>query len=301
MIPYSFWKDVEKPMKYVQYGDTDSLYIALDTKPNSTTDELVAEADKISNAINDQIIYFIESCFLPKLGVDISHNKTFFKTELVADAIMFLDIKKNYAFRELANNGKIHPKPSVEYVGIPVVRNNIAKFTKDFIKAIVESIALNKEITSGEMKKQLQVVAKEFWEKLQKDCTEFNFNDIGIPCKWGSNYTKEPFQVIAMRTYNTISGEDAFTPSMGGINVPIKISNQSTFMNAIAKLKNRNEFCLGSISVQNVNYIALPYNRDQQKTKELMNKFGLTVDVTEYWGILYNTVAKRIVDTIKGV
>jgi len=238
---------------------------------------------------------------LPTLGVDISHNRTFFKTELVADSIMFLDIKKNYAFRELANNGKIHPEPSVEYVGIPVVRNNIAKFTKDFIKAIVEDISLNKTITNAEMKKQLQVVAKTFWEKLQKDCEAFDFSEIGIPCKWGSNYTKEPFQVIAMRTYNTISGEDAFTPSMGGINVPIKINNQSKFTSMITKLKDRNKFCLGRIAVQNINYIALPYNRDQQKTKELMAEFGLSVDITEYWGILYNTVAKRIVDTVKGV
>jgi hypothetical protein len=38
MLNYTFFQDVERPLKYVKYSDTDSLYINVDYKPKTTQD-----------------------------------------------------------------------------------------------------------------------------------------------------------------------------------------------------------------------------------------------------------------------
>lgn len=295
-IPANFWSEVEKPLQFVLYSDTDSLYINVPSIVPIDTEDAIKHADKLSTEINNVIQGFMNSVLLPKQGVTPDFNKTYFKTELTADAIMFLDTKKNYAYRQTSKKG-FETEPKVKYTGISVVKSDTAKFTADIIREIVENIAMKSDLKNpiGE----LQIVAKKFSDLMHTHAKEFKFQFIGKPCKWGSGtYVRDTNTITAMKLYNTITETETFKPMTSGFSFPINLKNYAHFTK-LAK-RDLNPFTIGKTPLMNLTYLAVPYNYEPQKIRTAMEQFGITIDTTQMWEILYNKVARRIVDTIKG-
>ena len=279
--------------------NTDSMYINVPTLKPKTTEEAIEKAEELSNEINSIIIDFHKKFLMPKLGIAEDQCYTNFDTEIVCDRFLLLDVKKRYAYRMIADKGKTLKKPKIKYTGIPVVRTDYAVLTKTFIKRIVEETTIN-QIDKHLIMAKLNEIAKDIMDEVKSSIEEFEFGPIARPCKWSTNYKgDDPYQVIAMRLYNTIVDDNVFTPISSAQYVPIKITNPGNFDLLISPFKNKHENFLNSIPMTKLNNLALPYGYDKNKVKTLMNKLSIVVDVNDVWSIIYNKDCQRIINAIK--
>lgn len=296
-IPYNFFDLVDQKMKYVVYGDTDSMYIHLPIKPK-TIPEAIKKSNEVSKEINVIISDFNEKFILQKLGIKKEHNHLDFKTEIIADKLLLVDVKKKYAFKLIVEKGKELTKPKIEYVGIPIVRTDYAYLTKKFIRRMVEDAAMS-TLNKKQIMQKLNDIAKEIMADINECIKTYQLEQIARPCKWSSGYKNtEPYQVIAMRFYNTITNEKTFIPLTSGQYVPIKINNPSK-LSTLVSITNKNEYALQNTPLSKLNQLALPYNYDVNKIKKILQKLDITIDVNTVWSHVYNTDCQRIVSSIK--
>lgn len=300
MIKYDFFKNVERAMKYVVYGDTDSLYINVPGLIPETPQDALSHADEIGEEINAQITHYTEKILLPKMGIDPTYNETLFKTELVCDGMLLLPVKKNYAYSLLAIEGKIVGEKTIEYTGI-VKKSDIPPLTKKFIKAIVEDVIFNKSLRGADLINEINNLAIGFNVKLTELINAGDVFPIATPKKWGSGYKKDriPFQVVAMQLYNTIMDEHIFSPMSAGMVVPIEIHNPVDFETKISALRHKHRRYIGDIPITNLTKLAVPYNYDVAKLQQVLNYYGMSIDGQLCWGLVLNTVAKHIIETVK--
>lgn len=298
IVPYDIFAKVDQPMKFIVYGDTDSMYINVPIKPK-TTEEAIEKSEELSKEINSIIINFNKNFIMPKLGVAKDQCYTNFDTEIVCDRFLLLDVKKRYAYRMIADKGKTLKTPKTQYTGIPVVRTDYAVLTKTFIKRIVEETTII-QIDKHLIMSKLNEIAKDIMKEVKSCVNEFEFGPIARPCKWSTGYKgDDPYQVIAMRLYNTMVNDSVFMPISSAQYVPIKITNPGNFDMLISPFKNKHENFLNSIPISKLNNLALPYGYDKNKLKTLMNKLSITVDVNDVWSVIYNKDCQRIINAIK--
>lgn len=278
--------------------NTDSLYVNVPNLKYDSVEEVCQTLETLAETINSIIENILNSYLLPKMGVNPKYNHTYFKTESIISDILFLDIKKNYAYKEIAKKGKIYDKPSVAYTGIPVVRSDYSKFAQDFIRKLIEEIALNNAPNKLEL---LNELAAERYATVNKCVEELDFKYIATPGKWkfGNNYKTETFTVIAMRLYNTLMDTEIFRPGADGMTLPITILNPTKFLDKISINKSRSKYFLNNINIDNINYIAVPSNYEVEEVKAKFEEYHLSLNTTEIWKKNFSKIAHGIVDVIK--
>lgn len=278
--------------------NTDSLYVNVPNLKYESVEEVCQTLEILAETINSIIENILNSYLLPKMGVNPKYNKTYFKTESIISDILFLDIKKNYAYKEIAKKGKIYDKPSVAYTGIPVVRSDYSKFAQDFIRKLIEDIALTNTPNKLDL---LNELAAERYALVNKCTEEFDFKYIATPGKWklSNNYKTETFTVIAMRLYNTIMDTEVFRPGADGMTLPITILNPTKFLDKISINKSRSKYFLNNINIDNINYIAVPSNYEVDEVKSKFEEYHLALNTSEIWKKNFSKIAHGIVDVIK--
>lgn len=300
MIDYNFFQAVETAMKYVIYGDTDSLYINIPGLIPNTAEEALQHADEIGYEINQQINHFTENFLLPKMGIDPKYNETLFKTELVCDGMLLLPVKKNYAYSLLAIEGKIMDEQTIEYTGI-VKKSDIPPLTKQFIKDMVEKVIFNKELLGKNLVTEINNLAIKYNTELNNLIDNLNLLPFATPKKWGSGYNKErtPWQVTAMQLYNTIMDEHVFSPMAAGMVVPIQITQPIEFETKIASFRQKHRRYIGDTPINNLTRIAVPYSYDTKRLSQALNYYGIAIDKNACWGLVLNKVSMHIIETVK--
>ncbi|MBK7107438.1 MAG: hypothetical protein IPH62_19400 [Ignavibacteriae bacterium] len=281
--------------------NTDSLYINLPEVKYDTPEEAVLIADKVSKEINNVITEYTNSEILSKLNVPLEFNKTEYKTELVANAMLLLGVKKNYAYKEIAKKGVIHKTPKIRYVGIPVVRTDFSQFTRDFIRKIIDDIALNENLKEIPISQLLNELSTERFKKLTECLKYFNFKYIGIPGKWGmdNNYKHETYHIIAMRLYNTLTDTETFKPGTSGYSFPIILNSKMLISSKINNSSGNNLYLKKDTDLDKLTFLSVPYNYDEEILQKLFVNFQITIDEQTYWKKLYSTSARRIVEILK--
>ena len=306
VIPYNgYVYDFEVPDTHnfiingILVHNTDSLYINI-PQQYDTIEESIKSTEEIADQINDLIKVYYNGFLLPKTGVDSKYNETFFKTELTAESIMFLETKKNYAYNMTSKEGKVFNPPKTKYVGIPVIKSDTVPFTKDLLIELVENVALNKE---ADRFNDITKLAKIFHEKLTKCVNEFDFEYISAPGKWSDkNYASEPSSITGMKLYNTIVDKDVFRSGSFGIYFPIEFKNENEFAKLIDTVRYTSQNYLNHTAVSKVKYITLPYNYDKEDLKLLFDKYGIIANINSLWAwskLTENEVVKRIITVIK--
>lgn len=284
MLPKNFYEDVEVPgaLKRVLYSDTDSIYITIPTKKpilELKKEEKWQIVIEIANKINTAIIQYMQEYYLPKSNINPKHNMTDFKSELLASNMFFTGVKKNYAYTMECVEGVFLDPPKVKYVGIQVVKSNTSKHTQDMLKDMIENVMLNLAVTEKE-KVLIQVVHK-FEKQFREDVLLFNFQNIGIPGKWG----KTIMFINGMKLYNFLLNEEVFNSGSSG-----------KFM--YCSFKNKNKF-INNLDMEKTNGICVPYEYDIEKLKEIMKQYSIEVDVRTHWSKLFSTTCQRVVDVCK--
>lgn len=294
-LPYDFFTRVDGPKKYVKYGDTDSQFIHLPDVKADDPQKAIEISEDISKKINDVIKRVLNSEILPKMGIDIQYNRTSFKTELVATAILFLETKKTYAYLQIAKEGKLFKKPEISYTNISV-KSDLSPATKDFLKMIVEDVVLNINVPMSAAMSMITKICADMKQKIIDSINNYDFDYIGVRKKWGTSYkNEEPFQIIGMRLYNTIVNERKLVPMSGAVLIPIQIKNPSDFESKISTMRNADPLYLRDVPLTKINYLAIPYGYDKTQTKNAMEYFGICVNVDEVWSKVYSTQVDRII------
>jgi len=299
-ISPTFYNDVEKSHNHVVYSDTDSLYINIPTIKPKTIEESIKFGNKFSTEINNSINNYMVNDLLPKLNIDPIHNHTFFKTEIIASALMMLDVKKNYAYKMIAKEGVILSKPKVKYVGIPIVRNDYSKFTQEMLIYLIEEICLNENVIDkiSEIIKYVKIMNN----KMKDNIIQLNYQYIGIPTKWtGRTYVKDTAALIGMKLFNTINNIEYFKPLTSGKRLLIKINNHKIFTSEISEFIGKNKNYLAELDISKLSNICIPSAMPIDKLALLFNKFSISIDENITWDTLFSTTCKRIVEIIKDI
>lgn len=296
-FPYNFAQLMDGKTKFVVLGDTDSMFLNIPNLKPKTAEEAVKEANKIAEEINNLISSYTSKTLLPKLGISSQYNRTSFKTELVCNGLLLLAVKKNYAYRLLAKEGKIFNPTKVMYTGIGV-KSDQTKWTKDFIKELVEDVILNINLNREQCREQINNLAEKYRLKIDQDLENLDFDYIGIPKKWGTGLKSDPWQVIAMKLFNSLMNEKILVPMSPSLIIPIRINAPQDFETKLEPFRHKEEsmYFIGDIPISNMNYLAVPYNYNKQKLKEKLNYFNITISPDDIWDKVYNKTLTSILN-----
>jgi hypothetical protein len=277
--------------------NTDSLYINIPDIEYSNPEEADEKANEICVILNEKIRSVIDNCLLPKMNVDPSHNHTSFKLESVSSSMILLDIKKNYAYKELANKRKIRSTPKIKYVGIPVVRSDYSKFAQSFIKKLIDDIALN---DTCDKQDELLKLGNMMYTKMIESLESLDIHYIGTPGRWKyyDNYKNEPFIIIGMRLYNTIFDKEIFRPGTSGLSIAIDVKDVDMFLRKIEKIKSK-KYYLNNVNINNINYIVVPYNFEKDELRSKLKEYEISINFKETWEKNYSKIARSIVEVIR--
>lgn len=264
--------------------NTDSLFILIPIKDSEklSTEEKLKISDKVSEDINNAVTKYLNEYFLPKSNISPDQNATYFKSEMLIDSIMFLDVKKTYAYKLLAKKGKIYDNPSIEYTGIQVVRSNVAKLTQDLLREIIENIILNENMPVKEKLFQTTNVVNSYHQKFLDYVDNLELNDISIPGKW----SKADQFINGMTLYNFIMKKEIFSLGSSGYFIYCNFKNLKLFQNLKA-------------DITKIKGIVIPRNYDKLLLDKKFNDYQIQIDKQQQWETLYSTTIDRIVNLIK--
>lgn len=286
MLPKNFYDDVEKPgaLKHILYGDTDSLFIAIPAHDSDklTTKEKLVIADKASEDINTAVTKYLNEYFLPKSNISIDQNSTYFKSEMLMSAIMFLDVKKNYAYKLEAKKGKILDKAEISYTGIQVVRSNAAKLTQDMLREIIEGVVLNEGMTNKERLPKVSEIVNRFHETFLDNINNLDLAEISIPGKWA----KADQFINGMTMYNYIMKKEIFSMGSAGNFIYCIFRNPKLFQSP-------------NLDMTKVKGIVIPQVYDKLLLDKKLNEYQIQIDKNTQWDTLYSTTVGRIVELVK--
>lgn len=300
-LKHSFYEDVEKDMKYVLYSDTDSLYINLQNYKVDNLEDSIKKGYDISDLINGAIQEYVNGTLIKKMGIAAIHNQIDFKTEYLIGSLILLDVKKNYAYKLVAKEGNILPVPKIEYTGIPVVKTDSSKFTQNFIRSLVEDIALNDKLDQNQLHQMANTIIIKKHSEMEDAIHQLDFALIGSPKKWGSRkYVKDPYQVVGMKLWNTLTSDNFFTPASSGLHIPIIIRSINNFNKLINDNKFINEYTIGNTQLSLLTSLVVPYKYDKSQIQDLFSTYNISIDNESLWEKrLYNVTARRILNVIK--
>jgi len=264
--------------------NTDSLFIAIPAHDADklTTKEKLVIADKASEDINTAVTKYLNEYFLPKSNISIDQNSTYFKSEMLMSAIMFLDVKKNYAYKLEAKKGKILDKAEISYTGIQVVRSNAAKLTQDMLREIIEGVVLNEEMTNKERLPKVSEIVNKFHETFLDNINNLDLAEISIPGKWA----KADQFINGMTMYNYIMKKEIFSMGSAGNFIYCIFRNPKLFQSP-------------NLDMTKVKGIVIPQVYDKLLLDKKLNEYQIQIDKNTQWDILYSTTVGRIVELVK--
>jgi hypothetical protein len=287
MLNDGFYKKVEDPkyLKNILYGDTDSLFLCIPTKTSAkqmSIDEIIKISKDTGKNINDLIQQYMVKYLFPKANIDPNFNKTQFKNEMIMSSIMFLDVKKQYAYKLLVKEGVVLTEPETKYTGIQIVRTNTAKITSKLLREMIEDVILNPQITRKQrIPKLIELVDAK--HKVFNDFADAcDFTEIGIPCKW----QKQDQHIMGMKLYNFIMEKETFNLGSSGRFIYCKFHDTRTLN-------------LSGIDTDKLNGIVVPYSYDKDKLRDAMAKYKIIIDRQTQWDTLYSKTCQRLTELVK--
>ncbi len=295
MLPKDYYDNVERPgtLKHILYSDTDSLFITIPTQDTEKmpTDMKLKIADKVADDINNIASKYLNEYFLPKSNISPDQNATYFKSEMLMSAIMFLDVKKNYAYKLEAKKGKILDEPEIDYTGIQIVRSNAAKLTQNLLREIIgstskefkcEGIILNEKLNGKERMAKIIEIVNRYHSLFLESVDNLDLADISIPGKWA----KQDQFINGMSLYNFIMEKEIFSLGSAGLFIYCIFRNPKLFQKS-------------DLNMTKVNGIVIPKSYDKMLLDKKLNEFQIQIDKNTQWDKLYSTTVGRVVELVK--
>jgi hypothetical protein len=286
MLLKNYYDEVERPgfLKHILYGDTDSIFIVV---PAKDADKMIAEeqmkiADKASEGINRAVTKYLNEYFLPKSNISIDKNATYFKSEMLMSAIMFLDVKKQYAYKIIAKKGKIFAKQKIKYTGIQVVRSNVAKMTQNMLEDIIEGVILNDKMNSKDRLPKVSQIVTDAHAKFMNCINNLDLAEISVPGKW----SKADQFINGMTLYNFIMKKEVFSTGSAGNFIYCTFRNPKLFQTS-------------NLDMSKVKGLVIPQMYDKLLLDKKLSEFQIQIDKDTQWDTLYSTTIGRVVELVR--
>jgi len=300
-IEPDFWESAEKPAEFVIYQDTDSDYIIIPEQP-STPEEIGELALSTGSDINKSM-ELPNRFFLVKCNVD--HNNHYyvdFKTEMAANAIQFVGVKKLYAYNkifELKKTGPVYyDGGKIVYTGLPLKKVDVSQLIKDFMYDLLLLGLVPESKNKNEIKKQLYLITQKYSKKNDECISNLNIEYIGRPKK----ATNQPYVINSVNLFNTIMTNNEINQGESVYLLPIIITKQ---------LKNKVVLTKNSLisHTDTLSNIAIPFDDcDKQELKEKLDEFGIILNnqfTTDKFPKIYysgnkgKTIILKLINNIK--
>ncbi len=273
--------------------NTDSIFIHFKEDCKDDVKKMVSIVHKTSEDINKLVVDYNQLYLLPRCGYSPNQNQTFFKEELVLDTIMFLDVKKTYAYRLRAkeakvneNNelvgGKILDEPEIVPTSNLGVKTNTIKLTNEILDSLLK-IALDKNIDPKERIKLASDSINKTYTEFKKQVESFEFKNIADPVKMG----KVLYVKYSMELYNTII-EPVFENTSAGFFIYCKFGDKN-------KLNNLNM----NFDLEKLTGITVPYEFDKEKIISAFKEYSISIDIEKQWEKILSTTCHRVIDLFK--
>ena len=269
---------------------TDSLFIKIPICPEDII-ERIKLVNQISKETNKLIIDYNTEYLLPRCGYSPSRNEVFFKEEMILDMMLFLDVKKAYAYRQITSEaevdpntnkliaGKILSKPKIKKKSTLGVKSDTIQMTKDILDKLI-NLALSSE--SNKYNKMIAIIGEynqTFFQKIKN----FEFENIGAPVRW----QRKIYVNNAMKLYNTLV-EPVFQHLSPGYMIYCKFHNMQLIKDTKVDLP-----------FDKLNAIAIPQKYSPEVIKKQLQKYQIEFDLDKQWGNILNKTCYRIIDSIK--
>jgi len=264
--------------------NTDSIFptFPIENPDKLSIDELWNKVSEHAKNINNLIELYCNHTLFERCNIDPQHNHTSFKTEMVLDSLLLLDIKKVYAYKVLIEKGKI--KNKIEYKGFPIIRSDYSQLTKDILREFIEKIIFNKDIKLEDKYDHIINVYNKYYSLFVDNINKSDFSYVGIPAKWA----KKIQYINGMSLYNFLVNKNIFSYGSSG-----------KFVYCIFKNKNLFKKITGIEDISKLNGICIPYKYDLEFLKNKFNEFDIEIDTKVHWDTIFNKTCFRTKNLIK--
>lgn len=284
-LPKNFYKLVEQKgfLKAILYGDTDSIFLSIPVKNAAalSVEDRWKIAESNADEINKLIIDYVTQTLLPRCNINSEHNKTFFKTEMLIDSAMFLDVKKSYAYTLSCKEGVVLDPPKPKYTGIQVIKSDAAKMTQNLLKIMIEKVMLDPVIKRAERQKELVNIIQQFHNQFIECVKNYQFQDIGLPGKWA----KRDMFINGMKIYNYLVQEEVFNMGSSAKFLYCNFNDTNIIKRSVGEMKSPG--------------LCVPYEYDIETIKAKMEQAQIYVDQKLHWEKLFTTTCRRVIDLAK--
>ncbi len=255
--------------------------------------DMIKVAHEVALGINKLIIDYNEQYLMGRCGYSSKYNRTDFKEEIVMESIMFLDVKKTYAYKMLAKEahldindnlvkGSILDEPKICPTSNLGVKTDSIVMTKDILTLLLET-CLDKNIKPKDrMKRMIEAITK-LHNNFLGCIDNLDLIDICKPAKWGKN---KQF-IFGMKAYNSMI-ENVFEYMSSG-----------KFVNCVFKDMNKLKELNLDFDYEKLNGIVIPYNYDKNKLRKTFKEYNFEIDVKTQWSKIMSTTVTRVIDLCK--
>lgn len=293
---YVYDFEVPKTHTFIVEGiivhNTDSLFIQIPDKSSKTIYDKIRKMNKVLIDINDLIADYTKKELMPRCGFDPKYCETNFKGEMLIDTILFIDVKKSYAYRQIAAeadvndkneiiSGKILDPPEITKRSTLGVKGDMIQLTKDIMQDIIDISFLN--IPAHNKYKLINEKIGGHYKKFTDAIKALDIKTVGFPARW----QKKIYVNNSMKLYNKII-EPVFQYLSFGYAVYCNFSSLQTFKNLDL-----------DFPIEKVKMMVFPPKFDVNLVKQKMDEYGITLNPEEQWNKVYNVVCHRLMDNIK--
>lgn len=272
--------------------NTDSIFINIPDKSTNINDK-INKMNKVLTDVNDLIVDYTKNTLMPRCGFESDRCETNFKGEMLIDSILFIDVKKSYAYRQIASeaeldsdgnliNGKIFTNPLIVKRSTLGLKGDTIALTKDIMNDII-NISFDDSIHNNDKKEAILKKIKTHYNLFLDAISTLNCKLIGAPVRW----QKKDYVIYGMKLFNAL-----VEPSFQYLSSGYAVYCNFTSLNKIKEL-NLN------IPVDKIKMIVFPNEFDVEKAKNQMSEYGIIIDKDEQWSKIYNTVCQRLMNNIK--
>jgi DNA polymerase elongation subunit (family B) len=211
-----FMKSVEQPMKYVVYGDTDSIFVDLSEYLSKKkikldlNDDVIREVSIIQNYINKELL----NNFAIKHNLSLDRSMIEMKNEFLFSMYYSLNAKKKYAAKVIAQEGKPFSfiemksleigRSDIEIKGLETRRSDIPKISKDMLHKLLDMIFNKVKIS------QIKAYVKEVEDQARNLVMQGDLS-VARPVSFNKDiddYKNMPQHIKAMLMWNCLVNED---------------------------------------------------------------------------------------------
>ncbi len=257
-------------------ADTDSSYskIPLPFSKFEDNHKVVDFAQDLAYKFNQEYLKTFNETVVKYGNVDPAYNEMDFKSEIVAYRGIFL-AKKYYGLAKMWEEGTFFTEPKIKKTGGQIVKADSTKIIFDLLTEVYDILLLDFTITDEiQLYRKLYIDLKsKYIKRAQTAVTNMNYQDFGIPKKWGLGKLKTiPKQIKGAMLFNYLF-DDTLRPGDGMLQCQIIVNAERLLQYAGTNPVGSKYQLDKNLINDKLNVISFPFDMTEQDFDIVQKKF----------------------------